>query len=135
MIVGLPEFIEGPFLNSRLFVKTLDFSNFSRTHPHSSHICVARAIFSDENSIYRSYGPHTYGGIPYMGHTGRIFPETVLIYEPSANPILKNVLIWSLLGLIWCSIVFHFGYIGSYLSPIKLYLVPIEPYLALLVFI
>ena len=36
-----------------------------------------------------------------MGHTGPIIPEKVLIYEPSASPILEKVLIWSLLGLIW----------------------------------
>ena len=52
-----------------------------------------QAVFSDENSIYGSYGPHTYGGIPYMGHTGPIFPARVLTYEPSANPTLEKVLI------------------------------------------
>ena len=67
-----------------------------------------------------------------MGHTGSIIPEKVLIYEPSANPILEKVLIWSLLGLILVSIEPHLASIGSYLSPIELYLVPIEPYLALL---
>ena len=67
-----------------------------------------------------------------MGHTGPIFPEKVLVYEPSANPFLEKVLIWSLLGLILVSIEPHLACIGSYLSPNELYLVPIEPYLALL---
>ena len=67
-----------------------------------------------------------------MGHTGSIIPEKVLIYEPSANPILEKVLIWCLLGLILVSIEPHLAFIGSYLSPIELYLVPIEPYFALL---
>ena len=79
----------------------MNFQIFSRTPPYSGHIWVVRAVFSDENSIYGSYGPHTYGGIPYMGHTGSIIPEKVLIYEPSASPILEKVLIWSLLSLIW----------------------------------
>ena len=28
--------------------------------------------------------------IPYMGPTGPIFPEKVLIYEPSVSPILEK---------------------------------------------
>ena len=32
--------------------------------------------------------------IPYIGTTGPIFPEKVLIYEPSAGPILEKVLIY-----------------------------------------
>ena len=69
------------------------FQIFGPASPFSGDIWVVRVVFSDENSIYGSCGPHTYGGIPYMGHTGPIFPEKVLIYEPSANPILEKVLI------------------------------------------
>ena len=32
--------------------------------------------------------------IPYMGPTGPIFPEKVLIYEPSVSLILEKVLIY-----------------------------------------
>ena len=130
LIFGLSEVVKGPFLKFPIVRQILNFEIFGLTPPYSGHIWVARTIFSDENSIYGSYGPHIYGGITYMGHTGPILPEKVLIYEPSANPILEKVLIWSLLGLILVSIGPHLASIGSYLDPIELYLVPIEPYLS-----
>ena len=74
-------------------MKILNFEFFGLTFPCSGDICVARVVFSDENSIHGSCGPHTYGGISYMGHTGLVFPEKVFIYEPSANPILEKLLI------------------------------------------
>ena len=101
-------------------------------------IWVVRAVFSDENSICGSYETHTYGGIPYiMGHASSIIPEKVLIYEPSGNPILEKVLLWSLLSLIWSllGLIWVLGPIELYLGPIELYLVPIGPYLALLALI
>ena len=93
MIFGLSEIVEGTFLKFPIFRQHLNFQIFGPTSPCSGDIWVVRVVFSDENSIYGSCGPHTYGGIPYMGHTGPIFPEKVLIYEPSANPILEKVLI------------------------------------------
>ena len=36
-----------------------------------------------------------------MFRTNPIHLEKVVIYEPSASPVLEKVLIWSLLGLIW----------------------------------
>ena len=71
----------------------MSFQICGATSALSGDIWVVRVVFSDETSIYGSCGPHTYGGIPYMGHTGPIFPEKVLIYEPSPNPILEKVLV------------------------------------------
>ena len=110
-----------------IFRQKMNFQIFGLTPPYSGHIWVARAILSDGNSIYGSYGPHTYGGILYMGHTGPIFPEKVLIYETSANPILEKVLIWSLLDLIWASL----GLLWTLLSSIWSLLGFIWPYWAL----
>ena len=97
----------------------LNFQIFGLTPPYSGYIGVARAIFSNENSIYGSYGPHTYGGIPYMGHTGPIIPEKVFIYEPSANPILEKVLIWSPLGLIWSLLNLIWALLGLIWAPLN----------------
>ena len=69
-----------------------------------------------------------------MGHTGSIIPEKVLIYEPSASPILEKVLIWSLLGLIWSLLDLIWALLGliwALLSSIWSLLNFIWPYWAL----
>ena len=43
--------------------------------------------------IFGLYGLHFLIKTPDMNHTDPIFLEKVLIYEPSANPILEKVLI------------------------------------------
>ena len=132
LIFGLSEVVEGPFLKFPIFCQNFEFSNFRPDSPlfrsylgrtghifrWKLHIWVIRTTYLWWNYVYGSYG--------------LFFSEKILIYEPSANPILEKVLIWSLLGLILVSIEPHLASIGSYLSPIELYLVPIEPYLALL---
>ena len=98
---GLSEIVAGAFLKFPIFRQKNEFSYFRPSFPLCRSYVGRMGCIFHENSIYGSYGPHTYGAIPYMGHTGSIIPEKVLIYEPSANPILEKVLIWSLLSLIW----------------------------------
>ena len=131
LIFGLSEVVEVPFLKFPVFVNILNFQIFGQTTPYSAHIWLARTIFSDENSIYGSYGPHTYSGILYMGHTGPIIPEKVLIYEPSAKSNSGKRPHLVPIGPYLVSIGPYLGSIASYVGPLELYLVPIEPYLAL----
>ena len=87
LIFGHMETVDMDIQTFWIPVKKLNFENLRPAFPSEGHMRTARPLFSDEKSIYGSYGAYSFRRSPHMDRTDHTFPEKALINGPSVSAI------------------------------------------------